>query len=62
MAVKKKRLCSGKGVMGAEFEISLDDLKVRARNKILKDCGNRPNEDNIGGVSVYIYWFKEGET
>lgn len=62
MAVKMKRFCSGKRVMGAEFEIALDDLKVKARNKILKDCGGKPNADNIGGVSVYIYWFKEGKT
>lgn len=59
MPPKMKRLSSCHDKYGAEFSISFDDLKVKARNKILKDLGGKPNADNLAGVHIYIQWFKE---
>lgn len=61
MAPKLKRLSSCYDKYGAEFSVSFDDLKVKARNKILKDLGGKPNADNLAGVRLYIQWFKEDD-
>ena len=62
MAPKMKRFGSYYDKYGAEFTISLDDLKVKARNKIQKDLRGKLKDENLAGISLYIQWFKEEET